>query len=1749
MDDVDLVQLTVANDSVIEIDVDVLSAVVGNPAIRFFDSNGIELLTVTDPATGKVTYTANEGGTVFIGISGAGNDQYDPNDISTVSPGDVDIQSSYSVTLTVTTIGAIGNMVEFVGATQPIVVSPPSLFQVNQGTGTANTIAIPVSQFMSASEVAVAVQQAIADRFADGDLDLVPITGTSLRLGGLAIQDAGPFVSESDRYEFAAGPRAGTAQNEFEGVYLDDFIIGFAERGELATSSNAIGSDESFIPDGSRFTTNPAQPTQLTVTGAYQLEIRDASEYVQSDIGARFRTFDTNDRLTNGLSITVPNATDIVDGSSFTIADSRTELTFEFDLFDSTGASDGVSTTEPRIPIRISSTATDQEVSNAIINVLKSSNVQKVLDIDVSGANGNIGFPQSMPDEIRRGGDRRLNLYGNVLLSDNDTTFVNVSEFDLRGDENRQRDEQGIIVIENSRFLFNADAGIDINRSVATRVQGVDAADITPSAIVYPRNLVELNTNRFLTGVVVQSNILGFNANAGVRISGITADRATQVGATPTLSDPVAFDRILNNTVIGGNVNRPNETFPDVFAGVLFEDGDVSFADEVISFIPGANVTAGFEDPTHALGIPDFTGRGLEPVTGEFTTSLGRGGSLTVAFTDNFLTGSDDARPDLVIFETGEIEAVRVAVSRDGVEFIDVGIVTGIDRTIDLDFFGFNSQDRFGFVRVTDLFQGSSTSGPVGADIDAIGALSTVAADIYVPGSQGIVVQQGAAPTLLNNVLANLQTAIAVSDSSSRTVIGATTYYRNSTDAASNQSESRGLFAQQVVDSQEVFIDPVQLVFTPRAGTPIIDSSIDSLEDRSSLQTVRSAIGLPPSPIIAPSRDVNGQLRVDDPDVETPSGVGERVFKDRGGEDRADEVGPRAVLLSPRAADIGLSGGEVTTTRGAIYDSFDIQLIDGIAPADPTPGVGIDDASVNADAILVTRDGVTLVEGTDYRFGYDPSSNVIRLTPLAGIWQDDSVYVIRLLDSSDAVLRVRPGDQYNDGELTTVIGLDGSFTTLEADSGINIVIANDLFGEAIDQQSITVFDGQTELTFEFDLDEIETVSSTAIAIPVLETASVPQLAAALAEAINASGLALDARALDNRIQLLGASTLASVTPLTDAITATLTNIDVLISTDLVGAADGETVTVSDGTISVVFEYDSDGVQNSPTSVLVPVAVTDSTRQLAEALDAQIQTSALALTSGVVANRVEIFADSPFATASTSSPDITVGLEITGPTIGTSPGFGIRIPNDGPLPADSIEDGETFVIQRGQSLTKTFELDFGGGIEDPEAIAVQIGSNRTLDGIANALVRAIGGAGLGLEPVNIGQGRVTLGGDANYILDLSLTSLQPIAAPGEEATIPVVIPIDATLQEVAELYRNAILSIGQPGVSVEIVGDRLIADGLATFTGAGAVRRPIVRDDVGNLLQSNQANGRTELTIFVGGGFDYGDAPYAASSGDFAARHAVDTSFALAPVGSQSKVSADSAAKLIDADDDNGVQVLGDLEPGFDSSFVINVTNTSGAPFQINAWFDWDADGLFESSELKTISSVQFGAGAQGQLTVPLSVPGNAKAGETYARFRLFRPSENPLLGPSGDALSGEVEDYRIIVDNNPFQNPNAIFDGNGNNIGRFDVNNSGFVSALDALQIINALRRSGGDIDLSDLPLPSDLPLYPDVDGNGKISSLDALQVINQLGRLQSQGQSEAPVIGDAIFGAHAASTFMPVGSGVLASAATIIGDHRIDRK
>lgn len=109
------------------------------------------------------------------------------------------------------------------------------------------------------------------------------------------------------------------------------------------------------------------------------------------------------------------------------------------------------------------------------------------------------------------------------------------------------------------------------------------------------------------------------------------------------------------------------------------------------------------------------------------------------------------------------------------------------------------------------------------------------------------------------------------------------------------------------------------------------------------------------------------------------------------------------------------------------------------------------------------------------------------------------------------------------------------------------------------------------------------------------------------------------------------------------------------------------------------------------------------------------------------------------------------------------------------------------------------------------------------------------------------------------------------------------------------------------------------------------------------------------------------------------------------------------------DDENGVTFTGPFTPGATASFSV----TSGGPTQchLDAWVDWNQDGIFGNSAGEQIATNLIVPLGPATVLTP-AVPANAIPGTTYARFRC---SSAGNLGPTGAAADGEVEDYAVAV--------------------------------------------------------------------------------------------------------------------------------------
>ncbi|EGV32498.1 hypothetical protein ThidrDRAFT_1348 [Thiorhodococcus drewsii AZ1] len=159
--------------------------------------------------------------------------------------------------------------------------------------------------------------------------------------------------------------------------------------------------------------------------------------------------------------------------------------------------------------------------------------------------------------------------------------------------------------------------------------------------------------------------------------------------------------------------------FAEEFGGVEFPGGASSFADEVIEYLPSNNVASPYDDPNSALGIPDSD-----------DVALGDEGVLTLKFADNSLTTSGDYSPDLWIFEIGgAVEPTDVYVKQEGGEWIYVGSTAGGVYGIDIDYYiggGIIEGERYSYVKLIDLLPNQSSYPYEGADIDAVGAISSI---------------------------------------------------------------------------------------------------------------------------------------------------------------------------------------------------------------------------------------------------------------------------------------------------------------------------------------------------------------------------------------------------------------------------------------------------------------------------------------------------------------------------------------------------------------------------------------------------------------------------------------------------------------------------------------------------------------------------------------------------------------------------------------------------------------------------------------------------------------------------------------------------------------------------------------------------------------------------------------------------------------------------------------------------------------
>ena len=256
-----------------------------------------------------------------------------------------------------------------------------------------------------------------------------------------------------------------------------------------------------------------------------------------------------------------------------------------------------------------------------------------------------------------------------------------------------------------------------------------------------------------------------------------------------------------------------------------------------------------------------------------------------------------------------------------------------------------------------------------------------------------------------------------------------------------------------------------------------------------------------------------------------------------------------------------------------------------------------------------------------------------------------------------------------------------------------------------------------------------------------------------------------------------------------------------------------------------------------------------------------------------------------------------------------------------------------------------------------------------------------------------------------------------------------VPVDGYIEVRVPVKADAGLVAGTDQITVVLGNTPTAADQNVPFTPGGefAGNNDVFTQDNagtnnGDLDGSPDPEREASDSLTVGLGapnLDYGDAPDispAEATDDYQSEpgrgpsHVVDGVTFLG-----SGVDAENVAFDDGPGEDDGV-VLDDgsatpptlhgqsVIPGQDIELDVTTAGTG----VLNAWIDFNRDGVFDPSE-----QVATDAAPTGNLvTITSTVPFSAVAGDTYARFRY---SSATGLGPNDAAPDGEVEDYQITI--------------------------------------------------------------------------------------------------------------------------------------
>ena len=679
----------------------------------------------------------------------------------------------------------------------------------------------------------------------------------------------------------------------------------------------------------------------------------------------------------------------------------------------------------------------------------------------------------------------------------------------------------------------------------------------------------------------------------------------------------------------------------------------------------------------------------------------------------------------------------------------------------------------------------------------------------------GLLITAGASPTALNNVFLNLDDSLVEVASKPQEVIVVGNVFQYAEGSVFGQFPNSGNGNDDfniTLESEEAALAyPEANNFQPAEAARLIDSSVNSVVERSSVDPgetpyilTKSAVGLPASNILAPSNDVGGVLRADNPNYAPPGGIGGSVFKDRGSTELADFNGPIAIAETARdndaeGIDTDPSISFINLEEG-VYREFRIQLRDNGDSSDPFTGIGVDDNTVvvpvipglrasGANITLIENDEL-LQEGIDYTFNYDSTRNLITLTPLAGVWQNDRSYRIEINNQDRDVLIAPPANVIQDGDQMEVIDSNGGEIVFEFESGYSLLLPEPItlvvpevgtdIGGITDGDFFQINDGvNPEILFEFNEAGGNTlpgaIEITLPAGPTPENEPDKQIyldgiAASIRTAIQGQ---VDSGLLDVDVAGSGVNVVVGAEPGATASTVA-TGLEQLPRTlalrvptqgvtALGGIVDGDTFQIDVGGGPVTFEFDTGNGIATPLNQMVSVVDGETAADTAIAIKDAIDNSGLGLNPSIEDDGLSIYLNLPLdGSASVEQGQLSL-VGLSRPALDEE-----RIVF---TPADGTSAPVVFEINRTDerdSLGVEINPGIGDGVTAPN-IPIDVTRATTGDEFAALVANGIQGLNpvAGLNPADvevINGGILQIGGEEGLGLAVDANSMEVTGSP-------------------------------------------------------------------------------------------------------------------------------------------------------------------------------------------------------------------------------------------------------------------------------------------------------------------------------------------------------------------------------------------------